>query len=296
MKGGVSETLQEAMGRLKERIYILLSLLVMVFAIVQTWLFMNKVYTIEQFIMSTLSMAILFIGLVGGLNKALVSTLVSIFVYGFLKVYLYVKSNQELVIGVSQFLWLLVLPTTAYIGGLLKREQSKLIERYTRLAENFEQLVTVDEIVGLEKSERFASRASEEISRVKRYGGTFSILLVKVDLLKELFVIYGDSVKNLALRKIADVMMKNKREEDFLAYLGEGEYALLLPNTGKDGAETLKKRVKQNLKALDISLKEGVSKRIKINVKIGTASYPDDGEDYFILIAEARKGYEYDLS
>lgn len=284
------------MAYLRERVYILLSLLIVVFSVVQTWLFMSGVYSVEQFVMSNLSVIMLFIGLVGGLNKALIGALVSILLYGSLKVYYHVKSNQELVIGVDQFLWLLVLPTTAYIGGLLKREQSKLIEKYSRLAENFERLVAIDVVVGLEKAEKFASRVQEEIFRVKRYGGTFSILLVRIDLLKELSLVYGESTKELVLRKIADVIIRSKRGEDFLAYLAEGEYALLLPSTGKEGAESLRKRLKQNLKILDISLKEGVFKRVRLNVKIGIASYPRDGEEYPILIAEAKREYEYDFN
>ncbi len=287
--------LAKAMNIFRERIYIFLTLLFIGFAVMQTWLFINNAFTLEQFIMSTVSVLILFIGIILGLNIALIAALIAIFSYGSAIIYIYFKTNQEIEIGANQFFWLIAIPWFAYLGGLLHKEYNQVYQRYANIISNIDELVALDEVVGLETSKRFAFRVTEEISRVKRYGGRFSILLIKIAYLQELADVYGETIKNMVLKKVAEILKDNKRYEDFLAYVSEGEYGYLLPNTPKEGAERMRSRIKQKLSYVDIVPREGDFKRIKLTLKSGVATYPEDGEDYMALMWTARKEYEYDL-
>ena len=287
--------LAKATDFLRERIYIFLTLLLIGYAVMQTWLFINNAFTLEQFIMSTVSMLILFLGVILGLNTALILALITIFLYGSVIIFIYFKTNQEIEIGANQFFWLIAIPWFAYLGGLLHREYNKVYQRYANIVSNIDELVALDETVGLETAKRFAFRVTEEISRVKRYGGKFSILLIKIAYLQELTDVYGETVKNMVLKKVAEILKNSKRYEDFLAYVSEGEYGYLLPHTPREGAESLRSRIKQKLSYVDIVPREGDFKRIKLTLKSGIASYPDDGEDYMALMWTARKEFEYDL-
>ncbi|KUK13778.1 MAG: hypothetical protein PWQ16_1315 [bacterium] len=287
--------LAKQVNSFKEKIYIFLTLLFVGFAIMQTWLFINNAFTLEQFIMSTLSVFILFVGLTLGLNMALIIALISIFLYGSAIMYIYFRAGGEIEIGTTQFFWLIAIPCFAYLGGLLHREYMRIYKSYANIVTNIDELVALDEVVGLENSKRFAFRVTEEISRAKRYGGKFSVLLLKIAYLQELADVHGETVKNLVLKKVAEVLKDNKRYEDFLAYLSEGEYGFLLPNTPKEGAENMRNRIKQKLLYVDVVPKEGDFRRIKLTVKTGIATYPDDGEDYTALLWVARRGFEYDL-
>ncbi|GEM_PF-1551283 len=279
---------------LKERFYILTSIVLILFTILQTWLFMNGAYNIEQFILLTLSIFLLYVGLIGGLKITMIANLIFVLGYGLLNTFLYFKFYLEAKIGINQFIWLIITPLIAYIGGLIHEEWKKLLTQLVALVSEGESFNTLDRTVGLTKAESFALRVNQEISRVKRHGGTFSILLIKVEHLKELSDIYGERIRDTVLGKVTEALKKLKREEDSLYYISEGEFALLLPDTNKEGANLMLKRIKQDLNYVDISGEKDFM-RIKINIRIGASTYPDDGEDYIPLIWAARKEYEYDI-
>lgn len=79
----------EEVKRFKRRRSLFLSLLVIIYAVMQTWLFIKGIYTLEPFVMSTLSVLLLFIGLVGGLRLSIICALISVLAYGFLTIYLH---------------------------------------------------------------------------------------------------------------------------------------------------------------------------------------------------------------
>lgn len=187
------------------------------------------------------------------------------------------------------------MPSVAYIGGLFHREHSRFLERCNSMMTNVNELEPLDEVVKLDREDRFSSKVIQEISRTRRHGGKLSIILLKVEHLEELAELYGEKIKNLVLERVAYALKGSKRREDSIGYISEGEFAFLLPATDKDGVEIVRKRIKQNLSYVDFVDAEKGFKRIKIHKKIGVATYPDDGEDYATLIWKARKEYEYDI-
>ena len=67
-------------------------------------------------------------------------------------------------------------------------------------------LATTDWLTGLHNRRSFESIADMEISRQKRYGGVFSLVIIDLDNFKELNDCAGHHVGDKALKHVADVL------------------------------------------------------------------------------------------
>lgn len=73
------------------------------------------------------------------------------------------------------------------------------------------------------------------------------------------------------------------RESDTLARIGGDEFAMLLPNTGIDGARRAARKILKSLVA-SFKIKEAT---IEIGASIGIAIFPDHGGDEETLFQQA---------
>ena len=121
---------------------------------------------------------------------------------------------------------------------------------------------------------RFLIRSTKlEMKRASRFGYTFSFLMIDVDNLKEYNDHNGHLSGSRALRDIARVITQSCREIDLAAKYGGDEFALLLPQTGLEGAVRLGERI---LRAVRRFRFDGRTPGL-LTCSIGVAVYPDDG-------------------
>lgn len=279
-------------GALKRSIFIKLTAVFFGFMVLFTWQFMNFSIPFEDYVMSVVTAGCLFVGLSLGLRGSLIVALLVLFGYGTIKIVLVLWLQQPILIGVNQLFWLLAVPAAAFVSGSLHESVDGMIERLSSLNTEIEDLIAVDEMTGLDNAKRFAFRVVEEISRCRRYGGEFSLVIVKIAFLEELEDVHGLRVQKLVVQKFAEALKSVKRLEDFLSRIGRDEFSFVVPNTPKEGADILKTRIRERLPYLDISPVGEDFRRIPLTIRIGTATFPADGEEYIPLLNVARKGYE----
>lgn len=279
---------------LKRNIYLKLSLLFCGFVVLFTWQFMRFNIPFEQYAMSLVTAGCLFTGLSLGTRGSLIVALLVLFGYGTLKVGVVLWLGQPVDIGVSQLFWLIAVPVAAFLSGSLHETVSGVIDRLGTLHTEIEDLVAVDEATGLDNAKRFAFRVVEESSRTKRYGGEFSLMMVKIAFMDEMEDVHGARVQKMVILKVAEVIRSVKRVEDFVARIGRDEFGFVLPGTPKEGARTLQQRVKERLPYIDVTPAGEEFRRIKLTIKVGVSTYPEDGEEYIPLLNVARRDYEYD--
>jgi len=279
---------------LKRSIFLKLTAAFCGFMVLFTWQFMNFSVPFEDYVMSIVTAGCLFVGLALGLRGSLIVALLVLFGYGTIKIGLVLWLQQPVLIGAPQLFWLLAVPAAAFVSGSLHESVDGVIERLGTLNTEIEDLVAVDEMTGLDNAKRFAFRVVEEISRCKRYGGEFSIMLVKIAFLEELEDVHGLRVQKLVVQKVAETLKGMKRLEDFIARIGRDEFSFVLPNTPKEGTSVLKERVREKLPYLDISPAGEEFRRIRLTIRIGVATFPSEGEEYIPLLNVARRDYEYD--
>lgn len=161
----------------------------------------------------------------------------------------------------------------------VKRLQSKM--------EEVADMATIDALTGLYNRRALFSRLTEEYSRARRYGQSFSILLIDIDDFKKVNDEHGHQVGDGILRGLGAFLRQNLRDSDFPSRYGGEEFICLLPSTDLTQASQAGEKIRQQLASSKLSSKKtGVS--LQITVSIGAAALnASEDEDIDTLIKRA---------
>jgi diguanylate cyclase (GGDEF)-like protein/PAS domain S-box-containing protein len=136
-----------------------------------------------------------------------------------------------------------------------------------------------DSLTGLVNHRRLFEVLHTEISRSKRTGREFALMLLDVDQFKRINDRCGHLVGDRALCRVADALRSCCRSIDTAARQGGDEFALVLPETGAAEAALVGERIRELL-AKDVE--EPV-----LSVSVGVAAYPGDAESVGPLLYAA---------
>jgi diguanylate cyclase (GGDEF)-like protein len=141
-----------------------------------------------------------------------------------------------------------------------------------------------DGLTGLFNRRFFDETLEGEISKAARYDGSFSLIFFDLDKFKNLNDTMGHQAGDLTLKRVAEVLILEKRTEDVACRYGGEELVLILPETQKINALVIAERIRQSVEELDL-VYEG--KSFGVTLSGGVASYPLDAQDIKSLIHAA---------
>jgi diguanylate cyclase (GGDEF)-like protein len=136
-----------------------------------------------------------------------------------------------------------------------------------------EALSFTDDLTRLYNRRYLNDALRRETKRAMRSGWPLSLLFVDLDGFKGLNDTHGHLLGNRALVEAADVMRACARDSDVLTRWGGDEFALLLPETGSEGALALAKRLRDRLERF--TFLNGLASTNRITASIGVATLPD---------------------
>jgi diguanylate cyclase (GGDEF)-like protein len=164
--------------------------------------------------------------------------------------------------------------TLSYIvmlsGALL--EQARLFEQVRSMA-------VTDPLTGLSNYRRLISVLEAELDRSRRTQRPFSVVLLDMDGLKIINDQYGHLTGSRALVRIGKILRNHSRAIDTAARYGGDEFALVLPEAGKDTASRVVSRIRERLAA--------EPERPALSVSAGVAAFPEDGDTPEKLLGSA---------
>ena len=172
-----------------------------------------------------------------------------------------------------------------------KNTEQKLMQKNKQcddLNSRIHLLSTVDDVTGLYNRKYFeemVERNMRVFSRVRGrgYSAGFSIILMDIDGSTEFYNKHGGPTKDVLLKYMADILRSCSRTSDDIFRVGNDEFALLLADTGLDGAKTLSSRISSTLRRKPLILDE---KEYFFTLSFGFSAYSDQ-LDASELIMEA---------
>lgn len=136
-----------------------------------------------------------------------------------------------------------------------------------------EALSVTDDLTQLYNSRYLNQVLRRESKRASRSGRPLSLLFVDLDGFKEVNDTHGHLAGSRALVEAADVIRRSARETDVVSRFGGDEFALVLPDTGSDGAAAVGDRIRERIGVHRFLAAHGLD--IHLTVSIGVATLPD---------------------
>jgi diguanylate cyclase (GGDEF)-like protein len=138
-----------------------------------------------------------------------------------------------------------------------------------------------DGLTGLVNRRFLEEALGREIARAKRYGDSLSILFFDLDNFKKLNDVYGHLAGDAVLKKVAKIILDEKRTEDIAGRYGGEEMVLVLPATEKISALVLGERIRRKVSEAEVCYDEHV---LGITLSGGLACCPVDTQDPIKLL------------
>jgi diguanylate cyclase (GGDEF)-like protein len=158
-----------------------------------------------------------------------------------------------------------------------------LIEK-AQLEDLLREQASTDPLTRLYNRRFVEERLNAEISRTRRSKEPLALLLLDVDDLKRVNDRYGHLVGDTLLRNVARALKSACRVSDIVARFAGDEFLAILPSTGKAEAQKVVERVMGLLANDPVAAGD---EKLPLQVTIGLAEFPADGEDATSLFAAA---------
>jgi diguanylate cyclase (GGDEF)-like protein len=142
-----------------------------------------------------------------------------------------------------------------------------------QMYERMERMATTDGLTGLTNHRYFQELFDAMVARSERYGRSMSLILMDIDHFKSINDTYGHPVGDMVLKKVAKLLMGAARRTDVVARYGGEEFAVLMEETGRDGALQTAERIR---KAVESEIMRSENGTFKCTLSLGIATFPED--------------------
>lgn len=157
-------------------------------------------------------------------------------------------------------------------------------------------MTEADKLTGFLNQKDFLERLEEEVARAKRYKGSLSLLVAKINY--DYFEKTYEVEKNLAytiLKQLAAVFRSTLRDVDRITRYEGDTIAILLPETNERGAERAAERLREKIEK-HIFMGDEKKKSFQVAVSFGVGGFLRHARTAKELIIAAHKALQFALA
>lgn len=150
--------------------------------------------------------------------------------------------------------------------------------------ERLRQLSITDELTNSYNRRFFIETAEKALAAVRRYGGSFSIILLDVDDFKQINDTHGHAAGDKVLVAASEICSAAIRSSDLFARYGGEEFAILVHSCSPANIEKFMERIRLRLSESRVLFN---SNHIGFTVSMGAATYNDETPNIDALLMRA---------
>jgi diguanylate cyclase (GGDEF)-like protein len=154
-----------------------------------------------------------------------------------------------------------------------------------RAVEKIQELTITDDCTGLYNARHLYDTIDSEVYRSIRFGYEFSVVFLDLDHFKLINDNHGHLVGSRLLFEVGSTIKSRLRLIDYAFRYGGDEFVVLLPQTSKQSALVVARRLLDILRTTHFHIADGLD--LNIRASMGVASFPDDARNAHDLIRQA---------
>jgi diguanylate cyclase (GGDEF)-like protein len=154
-----------------------------------------------------------------------------------------------------------------------------------KAVEKIQELTITDDCTGLFNARHLYQMLESEVYRSARFGHEFTVLFIDLDHFKQVNDTHGHLIGSKLLAEVGAAIKENLRLIDSAFRYGGDEFVVLLPQTGKDAALIVAKRLRDLFRASAFCSEDGLN--LNVRASIGLATFPADAESAHDIIRQA---------
>lgn len=154
-----------------------------------------------------------------------------------------------------------------------------------RAVEKIQELTITDDCTGLYNARHLYKTLEQEVYRSQRFDYEFSVLFLDLDHFKQVNDTHGHLIGSKLLADLGWRIKAQLRLIDYAFRYGGDEFVVLLPQTGKEQAVVVAKRLRDMLRERPFDMDNGLE--LNIQCSMGLATYPQDAKSAHEIIRQA---------
>jgi diguanylate cyclase (GGDEF)-like protein len=154
-----------------------------------------------------------------------------------------------------------------------------------RSVEKIQELTITDDCTGLYNARHLYKTLEAEVYRSARFGYEFSVIFMDLDHFKSVNDTYGHLVGSKLLQEIGFKVKSQLRLIDYAFRYGGDEFVILLPQTDKNSALVVAKRLQEMMRRTQFLSDDGLN--LNVRCSMGLATYPEDAKSSHEIIRQA---------
>ncbi|MGM8213103.1 GGDEF domain-containing protein [Virgibacillus sp. W0430] len=243
-------------------------------------------------ILFVLAMLVSIIGVMGTVLASLGLTLVLFFLIGSGFFWVSFSDGNLFVVSIPYVLilaWMIILLLLSLAAGQLSSEIKTTINENNELREQIRTLVAIDPITGFDNKERMLVELELEFNRSKRYGHTFTLILIKINHMEQFGKLYGDQELSNLLQYFSQSLYKSVRASDHKYRPEKDTFALLLTDTPVDDAQLVINKLNNTLQVYQLQNKKFITLQLTYGVVGFSADIKNHNELYDLAMEQVEE-------